>query len=132
FRKDPGLFHCRLQPACALAQARDRWIAPLDFGGCSLTSCCETTSVLADASSRAFADVAQQEERDHAMVEATSSKLVVRSTSGVPMHSVAAARWCWRRGMCAVPGRSHVQRDTTSDGTLAFGHSRSGFIALVA
>ena len=26
----------------------------------------------------------------------------------------------------------HVQRDTTSDGTLALGHSRSGFFALVA
>ena len=34
--------------------------------------------------------------------------------------------WCWRRGMCATQGLSHVQRDTTSDGMLAFGHSRSG------
>lgn len=37
-----------------------------------------------------FADVAQQAERDHAMVEATSSRLVIRSTSGVSFHSVAA------------------------------------------
>ena len=35
-----------------------------------------------------FADVAQWAERDHAMVEATSSRLVIRSTSGVSLHSV--------------------------------------------
>ena len=50
----------------------------------------ETAPVLAGAASRIHADVAQQEERDHAMAEATSSKLVIRSTSGVSMHSVAA------------------------------------------
>ena len=59
-------------------------------GGRSLTSCRKTTSALADGSSCTFADVAQQAERDHAMVEATSSKLVIRSTSGVSFHSVAA------------------------------------------
>ena len=32
---------------------------------------------------------------------------------------------CWRPG-CARPWPGHVQRDTTSDGTLARGHSRSG------
>ena len=37
-----------------------------------------------------FADVAQLEERGHAMAEATSSRLVIRSTSGVSFHSVAA------------------------------------------
>jgi hypothetical protein len=37
-----------------------------------------------------FADVAQQAEHDHATVEATSSRLVIRSTSGVSVHSVAA------------------------------------------
>ena len=37
-----------------------------------------------------FADVAQQAEHDHATVEATSSRLVIRSTSGVSFHSVAA------------------------------------------
>jgi hypothetical protein len=90
-------------------------------GGCSLTSCRETTSVLADGSSRTFADVAQQEERDHAMVEATSSKLVIRSTSGVPLHSVAAARWCWRDGMCAAPGQA-----TCSETPRPTGRSRLG------
>jgi hypothetical protein len=33
---------------------------------------------------------------------------------------------CWRFGMCATQGLGHVQRDTTSDGMLALGHSRSG------
>ena len=59
-------------------------------GGCSLTTCCEATSVLADGLPRKYADVAQQAERDHAMVEATSSRLVFRSTSGVSFHSAAA------------------------------------------
>ena len=36
------------------------------------------------------------------------------------------AIWCWRPG-CARPWPGHVQRDTASDGTLARGHSRSGF-----
>ena len=35
------------------------------------------------------------------------------------------ATWCSGPG-CAWPWPGHVQRDTTSDGTLAFGHSRSG------
>jgi hypothetical protein len=101
-------------------------------GGRSLTSCCETISVLADGSSCNFADVAQQAERDYAMVEATSSKLVIRSTSGVSMHSAAAQRGVGVAG-CARPWPGHVQRVTTSDGTLAFGHSRSGTAqALVA
>jgi hypothetical protein len=34
---------------------------------------------------------------------------------------------CGRRGMCAAPGRGHVQRHTTFDGMLACGHSRSDF-----
>ena len=38
------------------------------------------------------------------------------------------AKWCWRCAMCATPGQRHVQRDTTSDGMLAFGHSRSGCV----
>ena len=85
-------------------------------GGRSLTICGETTSVLADGSSRAFADVAQQEERDHAMVEATSSKLVIRSTSGVSMHSVAASMVLAARdvrGRRPEPraARHHVRRD---------------------
>ena len=115
-----------------MAQASDRWIAPLDSGGRSLTSCCETTSVLADASSRAFADVAQQEERDHAMVEATSSRLVIRSTSGVSLHSVAAARWCWRRGMCAAPGRATCSETPRSTGRSRLGTAEVDSHALVA
>jgi hypothetical protein len=78
------------QSACASAQARDRWIAPPVSGGRSLTTRCEASSVLAEIASQNFADVAQQAERDHAMVEATSSRLVIRSTSGVSFHSAAA------------------------------------------
>ena len=59
-------------------------------GGRSLTSCRKEASVLADGAPCNFADVAQQAERGHAMAEATSSKLVIRSTSGVSFHSVAA------------------------------------------
>ena len=73
-----------------------------------------------------FADVAQQAEHDHAMAEATSSKLVIRSTSGVSMHSVAACRWCWRRGMCAAGCCRPRAARHPSDGMLACGHSRSG------
>ena len=57
FRKDPGLFVFCLQPACALAQTRDRWVAPpslLGDGESSLTTCRKTTSVLADGSSCTF------------------------------------------------------------------------------
>jgi hypothetical protein len=80
-------------------------------GGRSLTSCRKATSVLADGSSCTFADVAQQEERGHAMAEATSSRLVIRSTSGVSMHSAAASHGVDGPG-CARPWPSHVQRDT--------------------
>ena len=80
-------------------------------GGRSLTSCRKTPSVLADGSSCTFADVAQQEERGHAMAEATSSKLVIRSTSGVSMYSAAASHGVDGPG-CARPWPSHVQRDT--------------------
>jgi hypothetical protein len=94
-------------------------------GGRSLTSCRKATSVLADGSSCTFADVAQQEERGHAMAEATSSKLVIRSTSGVSMHSAAASHGVDGPG-CARLGRATCSETPTSDGTLAFGHSRSG------
>jgi hypothetical protein len=80
-------------------------------GGRSLTSCRKATSVLADGSSCIFADVAQQEERGHAMAEATSSKLVIRSTSGVSMHSAAASHGVDGPG-CARLWPSHVQRGT--------------------
>ena len=45
------------------------------------------------------------------MAEATSSKLVIRSTSGVSMHSAAASHGVDGPG-CARPRPSHVQRDT--------------------
>jgi hypothetical protein len=57
-------------------------------GGRSLTTWRKTTFGTGRRHVLQIADVAQQAERDHAMVEATSSKLVIRSTSGVPMHSV--------------------------------------------
>ena len=63
-----------------------------------------------------LADVAQQAERDHAMVEATSSRLVIRSTSGVSFHSVAARHGVGGAG-CARPlarpraARHHIRRD---------------------
>ena len=62
------------------------------------------------------ADVAQWAERDHAMVEATSSRLVIRSTSGVSLHSVAARHGVGGAG-CARPlarsraARHHIRRD---------------------
>jgi hypothetical protein len=80
-------------------------------GGRSLTSCRKAASVLADGMPCTFADVAQQAERGHAMAEATSSKLVIRSTSGVSMHSAAAPHGVDGPG-CARPWPSHVQRDT--------------------
>ena len=58
-------------------------------GGRSLTIRRKSTPVLADGGSCTFADVAQLAEHDLAMVEATSSRLVVRSISGVSMHSAA-------------------------------------------
>ena len=50
------------------------------------------------------ADVAQQAERDHAMVEATRSRLVIRSTIhfGCVLALRSALAWCWRSG-CARP-----------------------------
>ena len=85
-------------------------------GGRSLTICRKTHSVLADAASCTFADVAQQAECGHAMAEATSSRLVIRSTSGVSMHFEAT-----RHGVggpeCARPlarsraARHHIRRD---------------------
>ena len=74
------------------------------------------------------ADVAQQAERDHAMVQATSSILVIRST--IHFGCVLALRPRWHGvGGRDVRGLSsgHVQRDTSSDGMLALGHSRSEF-----
>ena len=59
------------------------------------------------------------------MAEATRSRLVIRSTSAVSFHSVPRDMVLAVRDVHDLwPG--HVQRDTTSDGMLASGHSRSG------
>ena len=67
-----------------------------------------------------IADVAQQAERDHAMVEATSSRLVIRSTSGVPMHSAVACHGVGGAG-CARYWPGPVQRDTRPTGRSRVG-----------
>ena len=83
-------------------------------GGRSLTTCRKRDPELAVVALR-DADVAQQAERDHAMVEATSSRLVIRSTSGVPMHSAAVREGVGGAG-CARPWPGLVQRDTRPTG----------------
>ena len=85
-----------------MAQAGDRWIAPPAFGGCSLTIRSKATSGLADGPSCNLAGVAQMAKRDLAMVEATSSNLVIRSTSSVSMHSASARNGVSGAG-CARP-----------------------------
>jgi hypothetical protein len=97
---------------------RQRW--------CSLTICRKTTSVLADGPSCTFADVAQWEERGHAFGRGHEFETRHPLHFGCVHALRGHATWCWWSGMCAVQGLSHVQRDTTSDGMLAFGHSRSG------
>jgi hypothetical protein len=63
-----------------------------------------------------FADVAQLAERGASNAEATSSRLVIRSTSGVSFHSVAARHGVGGTG-CARPlarsraARHHIRRD---------------------
>lgn len=63
-----------------------------------------------------LADVAQQAERGASNAEATSSRLVIRSTSGVSFHSVAARHGVGGTG-CARPlarpraARHHIRRD---------------------
>ena len=59
------------------------------------------------------------------MAEATSSRLAIRSTSAVSFHSVPRDMVLAVRDVYDL-WPSHVQRDTTSDGMLASGHSRSG------
>ena len=63
-----------------------------------------------------FADVAQLAERGHAMAEATSSRLVIRSTSGVSMHSEATRHGvggpgCARSLARPRAARHHIRRD---------------------
>ena len=68
------------------------------------------------------ADVAQQAERGHATAEATSSRLVIRSTSGVSLHTTNRARVCAATVGCARPWpgfvrRDHIRRDARAAGT---------------
>ena len=63
-----------------------------------------------------FADVAQLAEHGHAMAEATSSRLVIRSTSGVSMHSEATRHGvggpgCARSLARPRAARHHIRRD---------------------
>ena len=127
FRKDPGLFVFLASTGLCIGagpRSTDRTAAR---GGRSLTSCRKTTSVLADGLSCTFADVAQQVEQGHAM-----AKTWVRDPSSAPLRVCPCTPWPHDMVLVARDVRGHwpghVQRDTTSDGTLALGHSRSGFI----
>ena len=89
-------------------------------GGRSLTTCCEAPSVLADGVPRNFcgcSSVGRARPRHESwVIGATSSRLVIRSTSGVSMHFEAT-----RHGVggpeCARPlarsraARHHIRRD---------------------
>ena len=89
-------------------------------GGRSLTTCCEATSVLADGVPRNFcgcSSVGRARPRHESwVIGATSSRLVIRSTSGVSFHSVAARHGVGGAG-CARPlarpraARHHIRRD---------------------
>lgn len=123
--QDPGLFLCGFNRPALRAQASGRYGRTTACGGRSLTSCRKATPVLAGDSPCTFADVAQQAEQGHAM-----AKTWVRDPSSAPLRVCPCTPR--PRDMVLVardvrdPWPGHVQRDTTSDGTLAFGHSRSG------
>ena len=95
-------------------------------GGRSLTTCCGTTSVLADGLPRNFCGCssAGRARPRHGRGHEFETRHPLHF--GCVLSLRCRVTWCWRRGMCATQGLSHVQRDTTSDGMLAFGHSRSG------
>ena len=105
-------------------------------GGRSLTTCCEATSVLADGLPRNFcgcSSVGRARPRHVSWVigprvrDSSSAPLRVCPFTPRPRDMVLAVR------DVRDPWPGHVQRDTTSDGMLAFGHSRSGTTqALVA
>jgi len=106
----PYSFGRRWVPACG------RFDRTIVRGGRSLTSCRKAPTVLAVGPSCTFADVAQLAEHGHAMAEATSSRLVVRTTSGVSMHSVAARHGvggpgCARSLARPRAARHHIRRD---------------------
>jgi hypothetical protein len=108
FRKVPGLFHCRIQLASALALSRDLWSATSITVHC-FKARCETNSEPAD-------------DRTMFLIRHPLHFGCVLSLRG-------RMKWCWRPGMCATHGLGLVQRDTTSDGMFALGHSRSGLDA---
>ena len=111
FRKDPGplLFYRRAHRRTPAVHGPHP-----PRGGRSLTTCRKRDPELAEVALR-DADVAQQAEHDHAMVEATSSRLVIRSTSSVPMHSAAVREGVGGAG-CARRWPGLVQRDTRPTG----------------
>jgi hypothetical protein len=88
-RKVPGLFLCLFTRPARWRRPGDRWIATTGIGGCSLTSCRKTTSVLADGSS-------------------CNSGLRLRAQSHFGcVHALRGhATWCWWSGMCAVLGQT--------------------------
>jgi hypothetical protein len=92
--------------------------------GRSLTICCEATPVLAGRSFSQDADVAQLAEHDLARVGATSSRLVIRSMSGVSVHKRRSASVHVR-----VRAAGHVQRCAWCTGRRARGHSRHGSLS---
>jgi hypothetical protein len=102
-------------------------------GGRSLTTCSETTSVLADGSPRILCGCssAGRARPRHGRGHEFETRHPLHF--GCVLSLRGRVTWCWRCGMCAAQGLGHVQRDTASDGMLAFGHSRSGTAhALVA
>lgn len=104
---DPGLF---VFPA-ALRGCRGHRAATLHAQRRSFTSCREAAPVLAGSEPRKHADVAQWAERDHAMVEATGSNPVFRSTFGCAL-APPATRAPWDRRSGDVHGVApHVQRE---------------------
>ena len=76
-----------------------------------------------------FADAAQLGEHGHAMCHGGPGPRV-RDSSSAPLRVCPCTPWPRDMVLAARdvrgPWPDHVQRDTTSDGMLAFGHSRSG------
>lgn len=102
---------------------------PMGDGGRSLTTCCEATSVLADGLPRNFcgcSSVGRARPRHASWGRGHEFETRHPLHFGCVLSLRCRVTWCWRCGMCAAQGLSHVQRDTTSDGMLALGHSRSG------
>lgn len=103
---DPGLFVFLL----ALRGCGHR-AATLPTQRRSLTRCREAAPVLAGCEPRKNADVAQWAERDHAMVEATGSNPVFRSTFGCALAPPATRAPRERRSGDVHGVAPHVQRE---------------------